>query len=84
MAVVALAERVRIGEACDPVFAFVRSGTVLDDTSEVVWNRYMKKVYGQSPALKQFLEQERDRYTLELIDRLDPALAARVRKEMAA
>lgn len=80
--------RWKLESACELLLDYfetiVRSGAVLDDTSEVVWRKYMIKVYRKSPALRQFLENERDRYTPELIDLLDPALGARVRKEIAA
>lgn len=80
--------RWKLESACELLLDYfetiVRSGTVLDDTSEVVWRKYMVKVYRKSPALRQFLENERDRYTPELIDLLDPVLGQRVRKELAA
>ena len=80
--------RWKIESACELLLDYfetiVRSGTVLDDTSEAVWHKYMVKIYRKSPALREFLENERDRYTPELINLLDPALGRRLREELAA
>jgi len=80
--------RWKLESACELLLDYfetiVRSGTVLDDTSEAVWHKYMVKIYRKSPALRQFLENERDRYTPELCELLDPALGRRLREELAA
>ncbi len=80
--------RWKVDSACELLLDYfetiVRSGTVLDDTSEEVWHKYMVKIYRKSPALRAFLENERDRYTPELIELLDPPLGRRLREELAA
>lgn len=79
--------RWKVESACELLLDYfetiVRSGTVLDDTSEAVWHKYMVKIYRKSPALRAFLENERDRYTPELIELLDPALGRRLKEELA-
>ena len=79
--------RSRVEAACELLLDYfetiVGSSSVLDDTSESVWNVYMQKIYVTSPALCAFLNRECERYTPALTALLDPKLSQLLRDKRA-